>query len=220
MSRKLDPNWLIFFTVALFVTVLVMFIATYKEQWGLKKCAYGDSEYTVGQSIPGESQCFCNEKGQVVCNEVTSENILDIVEFTNEDLEFYSNFLNFIDIDTTFEDMRFGEISTVDRGLKVVVERLSMCNISGEFAPQIGYYMFDGNNLYLTTRTNLLDQNFNKGCMVSNTYLVYGMSEASNIYYQSEDERVLEADICVYGNKVFNKGDAFVGDNGQVVMCD
>ena len=45
------------------------------------------------------------------------------------------------------------------------------------------------------------------------------LSEASKISYQSEDGRVVEADICVYDNKVFNEGDAFVGDNGEVVIC-
>ena len=70
--------------------------------------------------------------------------------------------------------MRFGEVSTVDRGLKIVVERLSMCNLNEDFAPQIGYYMFDGNSLYLTTTTNLLDKSFGKECMVSNTYLIHG----------------------------------------------
>ena len=220
MNRKWNPNWLIFFTVALFITVLVMFVATYREQLGLKKCVYGDSEYTVGEAIPGETQCFCNEKGQVVCDELEEENTLNITEFTNDDLEFSSSFLNFVDLDMVFEDMQFGEVSTVDRGLKVAVERLSMCNDNEELAPQIGYYMFDGNSLYLTTTTNLLVESFNKECMVSNTYLIYGLSEASKIYYQSEDGKVLEAKICVYGNKVFNEGDAFVGDNGQVVICE
>ena len=220
MNHKWNPNWLIFFTIALFVTVLVMFIATYKEQLGLKKCVYGDSEYTVGEAIPGSTQCFCNEKGQVVCSELDQEESLEITEFGNDDVEFSSSFLNFVDLDTTFEDVRFGEVSTVDRGLKIVVERLSMCNSNEEFAPQIGYYMFDGSSLYLTTTTNLLDQSFSKECMVSNTYLIYGLSEASNIYYQSEDATIVEADICVYDNKVFNEGDAFVGDNGEVVICE
>ena len=220
MNRRWNPNWLIFFTIALFVTVLVMFVATYKEQLGLKKCVYGDSEYTVGEAIPSNSQCFCNEKGQVVCSELEQESSLDITQFTNDDLEFSSSFLNFVDLDTTFEDIRFGEVTTVDKGLKIVLERSSMCNLYEKLAPQTGYYMFDGSRLYLTTTTNLLDQSFSKECMVSNTYLIYGLSEASKIYYQSEDGRVLEANICVYGNKVFNEGDAFVGEGGEVVICE
>ncbi|MDD3474572.1 MAG: hypothetical protein PHP08_01545 [Candidatus Dojkabacteria bacterium] len=220
MNRKWNPNWLIFFTIALFVTVLIMFIATYKEQLGLKKCVYGDSQYTAGEIIPGSSQCYCNEKGQVVCDESGSDESLDITQFSNEDLEFSTTFLNFIDTDTTFEEVRFGDVSTVDKGLKVVLERLTVCNTSEEYAPQTGYYMFDGNSLYLTTTTNLLDPRYSENCMVSNTYLIHGLSEASSIYYQSEDGEVLEADICVYGNKVFNEGDAFVGDNGEVVICE
>lgn len=220
MSKKWDPNWLIFFTIALFITALIMSAVTLRDQLGLKKCVYGDEEYTAGDLIPGESSCFCNQKGEVVCENAPTEGSLDITKFGNEDLEFHTSFLNLIDIDTVFEDMRFGEISTVGRGIEIVLERLSMCNSDEEFAPQIGYYMFDGSSLYLTTTTNLLDESFNRGCMVSNTYLIEGLSEASKIYYQSEDGRVVEADICVYNNKVYNHGDAFVGDSGEVVICE
>jgi hypothetical protein len=80
--------------------------------------------------------------------------------------------------------------------------------------------MLKGDELYLTTTTNLLDESFDKDCMVSNTYMIHGLSEVSKILYQSEDNRVIEADICVYEGRVFNKGDAFVGENGEVVVCD
>jgi hypothetical protein len=181
---------------------------------------YGDTEYTAGQSIPGEPQCFCNENGEVVCEENTEDSSLETTEYVNEDLEFSSSFLNFVDTQTTFESVRFDQVSTVKKGLEIVVERLSMCDESEELPPQIGYYMFDNDILYLTTSTNLLAGDFNRECMVSNTFMIHGLSEVSKIVFQSEDETVLEADICVYGGKVFNKGDAVVGEDGEVVVCD
>lgn len=219
MNRKWNPNWLVFFTLALFVTALTMFVATFREQFGLKKCAYGGSEYAVGQSIPDEPRCFCNEKGVVVCEEIEEAATLETTEYTNEDLEFSSSFLNFVDIDINFEGMSFNEVSTVDKGLKVVVERLSMCTEDEELPPQIGYYTFDGSELYITTSTNLLAEHYSKECMVSNTFLIHGLSEVTKISYMSEDNRVIEADICVFNGRVFNKGDAFVNDSGTVTVC-
>lgn len=220
MKRKWNPNWLVFFTLALFVTALTMFVATFREQFGLKKCVYGGSEYTVGESIPDEPRCYCNEMGVVVCEEITAESSLENSEYINEDLEFASSFLNFIDIDINFESMRFGEVSTIDKGLKVVVERLSMCNEDEQLPPQIGYYLFDGSHLYLTTSTNLIAGDYSKECMVSNTFMIHGLSEVSKISYTSEDNRVIEADICVFNGRVYNKGDAFVSENGEVVVCE
>jgi hypothetical protein len=220
MNRKWHPNWLVFFTLALFITALTMFIATFKDQFGLKTCVYGDSEYTAGQAIAGEPQCFCNEKGKVICEEEKVTVSLETMEYENEDLDFSSVFLNFIDIEVNFENMRFGEVSTVNKGLKIVVERLSKCNKNEELPPQIGYYMFDGQDLFLTTSTNLLAGEFNRNCMVSNTFLIHGLSEVSKISYQSEDGRIIEANICVYEGRVFNEGDAFVGDEGEVVVCE
>jgi hypothetical protein len=220
MKLKWNPNWLVFFTIALFVTALTMFVATFRDQFGIKTCVYGDSEYTAGQSIPDEPRCFCNEKGSVVCEEVEDDLSLETVEYVNDDLEFSSTFLNFVDIAINFESIRFGEVTTVEKGLKIVVERLSMCNADEQLPPQIGYYMFDGEQLHLTTSTNLLAGNYGKECMVSNTFMVHGLSEVSKILYHSEDNRVIEADICVFNGRVYNSGDAFVGDNGEVVVCD
>jgi hypothetical protein len=135
-------------------------------------------------------------------------------------LDFSSNFLNFVDIESNFESMRFGEVSTVDKGLKIVIERLSKCNINEELPPQIGYYTFDNHNLFLTTATNLLAGEYGKDCMVSNTFMIHGLSEASEISYQSEDGRVIVADICIFDDRVFNKGDAFVNESGEVVVCE
>jgi len=220
MSKKWNPNWLIFFTATLFITVLITFVVTVRNQFGLKKCVYGGKEYVSGEAIPDEPRCFCNSKGEVICEEIETENTLESAKYINDDLEFSSSFLNFIDIDNNFESMRFGEVSTVDKGLKVVVERLSMCSGDESLPPQIGYYMLNGDELFLTTSTNLLNENFSRECMVSNTYMIHGLSEVSKILYQSEDNRVIEADICVYEGRVFNKGDAFVGENGDVVVCD
>jgi hypothetical protein len=220
MNRKWHPNWLMFFTIALFVTALTMFIATFRDQFGLKKCVYGDGEYTAGQTIPDEPRCFCDEKGEVVCEEIETESSLETTEYINEDLDFSSTFLSYVDVETNFENMRFGEVSTVDRGLRIVVERLSKCNDQEELPPQIGYYMFDGTDLDLTTSTNLLDEEFNRDCMVSNTFLVHGLSEVESISYQGEGGRVLEADICVYEGRVLNIGDAFVAENGEVIICE
>jgi hypothetical protein len=220
MNRKWHPNWLVFFTIALFVSALATFITTFRDQFGLKKCVYGGVEYDAGQSIPDEPRCFCNEKGEVVCEVIEIESTLETTEYVSEDLEFSSNFLNFVDIDIPFESMRFGEVSTVEKGIRVVIERLSMCNADEELPPQIGYYMFDGEQLNLTTTTNLLSTQYNQECMVSNTFLIHGLSEVSKVLYTSEDNRVIEADICVFNGRIFNKGDAFVGDNGEVVVCE
>lgn len=220
MKLKWNPNWLVFFTIALFVTALTMFVATFRDQFGLKTCVYGGSEYSAGQTIPDEPRCFCNEKGSVICEEVQTDRSLEATQFVNEDLEFSSIFLNFVDIAINFESIRFGEVTTVEKGLKVVVERLSMCNDDEQLPPQIGYYMFDGDQLHLTTSTNLLAGNYGKECMVSNTFMVHGLSEVSKILYHSEDNRVIEADICVFNGRVYNSGDAFVGESGEVVVCD
>lgn len=219
MNRKWNPNWLIFFTVALFVTALTMFIATLKDQFGLKKCVYGGSEYTVGQAIPDQPRCFCNEKGKVVCEEIESMNTLETTEYINEDMDFSSVFLSFLGVKMDIEEMRFSEVTTVDKGLKVVVERSSLCDTKAQLPPQIGYYLFDGEDLYLTTSTNLLAGPYTQGCMVSNTFMIHGLSEVSKIYYQSEGNRVIEAKICILDGRVFNKGDAFVKENGEVVVC-
>lgn len=220
MNRKWHPNWLMFFTIALFVTALTMFIATFRDQFGLKKCVYGDGEYTAGQTIPDEPRCFCNEKGEVVCEEIEQESSFETTGYINEDLDFSSSFLNYVDIGTSFESMRFGEVSTVGKGLRVVVERLSKCNDQEEIPPQIGYYIFDGRDLDLTTSTNLLAGEFDRECMVSNTYLIHGLSEVSTISYQGENGRVVEADICIFENRVLNEGDAVVGENGEVIVCE
>ena len=220
MNRKWSPNWLIFFTIALFVTTVTMFGVTIKDQFGLKKCVYGDNEYTIGESIPSEANCYCDQKGNVICQEIERKESIEAGEYTNENLEFSSEFLNFVDTDSTFESIRFGEISTTDSGLKIVVERLSMCNMEKELPPQIGFYKVEDSQLYVTTTTNLLADDYAKECMVSNTFEVNNISEIGKIAYQSEDSRIIEANICVFNEKVFNKGDAFVGEDGEVVVCD
>lgn len=220
MNKKWHPNWLVFFTIALFISALATFISTFRDQFRLKKCVYGGIEYTVGQSIPNEPRCFCDEKGELVCEEIETESTLETTEYINDDLEFSSDFLNFVDLEIPFESMRFGEVSTVEKGLKIVVERLSVCDEDEKLPPQIGYYMFDDQQLNLTTTTNVLAGDYNKECMVSNTFLVYGLSEVSKILYISEDNRVIEADICVFNGRVFNKGDAFVNGDGDVIVCE
>ncbi|HCC67954.1 TPA: hypothetical protein DEP90_01945 [Patescibacteria group bacterium] len=221
MNRKWNPNWLVLFTICLLVTALTMFLITIKDQLGLKKCVYGDGEYSVGQTIPDEPRCYCNEKGVVVCDtDDESENTLESSEYINDDLSFSSKFLNFLEVKSTFENVRFSEVSSTQDGFKIIIERLSMCSKDEELPPQIGYYMFLSSDLYLTTTTNLLSGNYGKECMVSNTFLINTDMSVSKIYYQSEDKEVYNADICIFDGKIYNTGDAFVGENGEVVMCE
>lgn len=220
MNRKWSPNWLILFTVCLLITATTMFVVTLRDQAGLKKCVYGNDEYTVGQSIPGEPMCYCNEKGVVVCDTSDSGNTLENSEYINDNLSFTSKFLNLLDVRSNFQNVRFVDITSSGSSLKVVIERKSMCSNEGELPPQIGYYLFLNGDLYLTTSTNLLAGSFGKECMVSNTFIISTDSTINKIYYQGEDTQVYSADICVFDNKVYNLGDAFVGENGEVVVCE
>lgn len=215
MNRKWSPNWLVLFTMCLLITALTMFAVTVKDQLGFKKCVYSDGEYGVGQSISGEPNCYCNEKGVVVCDTGDGdENTLESSEYTNEGLSFSSKFLNYLDVQTAFVSVRFSEVSSTTDGLRIVVERLSMCNEDEGLPPQMGYYMFSNSELYLTTSTNLLAGSYGKECMVSNIYLIDTDVDISKIYYKAEDMEVYRADICIFDGKVYNTGDAFVGENG------
>ncbi|MCD4756147.1 hypothetical protein K8R20_00830 [bacterium] len=207
--------------MCLLITALTMFAVTVKDQLGLKKCVYGDGEYGVGQTISGEPNCYCNEKGVVVCEpEAGEDNTLEVSEYINDGLKFSSKFLNFLDVQSPFVSVRFSEVTSTQEGLRVVVERLSMCNKDGELPPQIGYYMFSDSEIYLTTSTNLLAGSYGKECMVSNVFLIDTDVHISKIYYKAEDMEVYMADICIFEGKVYNIGDAFVGENGEVVVCE
>jgi len=198
-----------------------MFAVTFKDQFGFKKCVYGDSEYGIGETIPEKPECYCNEKGVVICDTPTeAKNTLESAKYINEGLNFSSSFLNFIDSSTSSLNVRFGEVSSINNGLEIVVERFSMCNATEELPPQIGYYMFSGSDLYLTTSTNLLAGNYGKECMVSNRFIIDNNQSVSKIFYQSEGMEVFSADICVFDGKVDKAGDAFVGESGEVVVCE
>ncbi len=221
MNRRWSPNWLVVFTICLLITATTMFVVTIKDQVGLKKCVYGGGEYGVGQSIPEEPKCYCNNKGVVVCDTpVSSDSEIDNNEYINDNLSFSSSFLNLLDVRSNFQSVRFAGITSTEDGIRVVVERQSMCNDDGELPPQIGYYMFKGTDLYLTSSTNLLAGSFGKECMVSNIFIINTDSPVSKIYYQAEDKEVFSADICVFNGNVYNVGDAFVGDSGEVVVCE
>lgn len=219
MNRKWSPNWLILFTVCLFLTALTMFYISYREQFGLKKCIYGGEEYFTGQHIDGQPHCYCNEKGQVTCEEYEIELDFSEISYENTNLEFSSKFLNFIDPLTIIESVKFSNVGTVDDQIRIVIERLSFCNQFGDLPPQIGFYSFENGELFLTTSTNLIAGDYNEPCIISNTYFIEKLDEIDGLFYQAEDGRMVSADICIFRNKVFNSGDAYVGDDGEVIIC-
>ena len=224
MSLKWSPNWLLLFTVILFLTASVMFVVSQRNQLGLKKCAYGDEYYSSGEVIPGTQRCFCDKYGKVVCEEeevAISE--FDASSYTSDGLLFSYKFLNSRENTQEGPEVRFSEISTKENGLKIVVERSGMCGSSGQLPPQMGYYMIQGDELYLTISSNLLAGDYGQECFVSATYNIDGLSELSEsfkIYFQTESKEIFNADICIFNGKVFNTGDAFVGKDGEVVVCN
>jgi hypothetical protein len=198
-----------------------MFVVTFRDQFGLKKCVYGNSEYGVGQTIPGEPKCYCNSKGVVVCDtQEIDETGVEISDYSSDDINFSSKFLNLLDVKSNFQKVRFSDVTSTQDGLKITVERLSMCSDSGELPPQIGYFLFSDSDLYLTTSTNLLAGSFGSECMVSNTFVINTTQSISKIYYQAEDKELFSANICVFNSKIYNIGDAFVGEDGEVVVCE
>lgn len=219
MSKKWSPNWLILFTICLFFTALTMFFVSYREQFGLKKCVYGGEEYFAGQNIDGSPHCYCDEKGQVVCEEYEVELDFTEINYINTDLEFTSKFLNFIDPLTVIESVRFVDVGGSDTQLRIIVERFSFCNQFEDLPPQMGFYAFDNGELFLITKTNLIAGEYNEPCIVSNTFVIEGRQEIDGIFYQAEDGRMVSADICIFNNQVFNSGDAYVGDDGEVIIC-
>ena len=205
MSLKWSPNWLLLFTVILFMTAFVMFVVSQRNQLGLKKCVYGGEYYSSGEAIPTNQNCVCDKNGKLVCEDFYPHvSGFDLSSYTSEGLLFSYRFQNLIENSKSGPEVRFSEITTKDNGLRIIVERSSLCGPLGQLPPQMGYYMVQENELYLTISTNLLAGGFNQECIVSATYSIDGLfspSESFKIFFStnSDNHRTTKLD-CLFDN--------------------
>ncbi len=212
MKRKWYTNWLLVITLCLLFSSFGIFVFSFRKNITVTKCIYGDSQ---------EGNCICTKEGEIVCEEdIEKKDEQEVVgrEFVSDDLNFNYSFLNFFDAKTFTQDrVKFKEISHVQDGLRISVERVSECNEKKEMATQLGFYKLESERLTLTTRSNLTDSSFYISCIVDNTFLIrdFNIEDLNifDIYYQDEMDVIYRANNCVYEGYIRNSDDVYKSAN-------
>ncbi len=208
MKGKWYVNWLVVITLVLLFSSLGTFALSLRDTIGIKKCAYGDNL---------NENCICNSKGEVICEDEALESVTSS-EFSSSKMINTYDFLSFFDVNSSNKSVKFVNISLLNSNLNVTLELASYCNQQGEPAKQAGFYKVEKDRLTLTTATNLIDESFNRACIVESMYCIkefdIELGDFFEIVYQDEFGSIYPANNCVYDQFLRNDGDVYNSVDG------
>ena len=219
MKTSWYVNWLVVITVCLSLSVVGLFILTIQNSLGLAGCAYGDIVFD------GEKNCICDSKGNVVCDESDTGLTIKSEDFTSGNLSFKYELLNAIEIKESFpKDIRFVNISQVGTTLKVVTEKITLCNRDNNVAPQVGFYKYEEDRIILTIGSNLHDRAFSIPCISESIFEISNVpvkfDDNFKIFYQDEYGSLIPSGNCSYEGFLRNEGDVYNSSDGcSLCVC-
>jgi hypothetical protein len=215
MKQKWYANWLIIITLCLLFSSFGVFYLSIKNDISVTRCIYGDNL---------DHNCICNVNGEIICeDEEIEEGKVVSNDFVSSNLEFKYDFLNFIDLNTSIQDsVEFKDISHIQGGLKITIERISLCSEQQKAPSQLGLYKLEENGLILTTATNLTDSSFYISCITENTFFIpdfpTNLSEDFQVLYQDDLDVIYMANNCVYEGFLRNSGDVY-NSKEKCIIC-
>lgn len=214
MKNNWYVNWLVVITVVLFVSASSLFFVSMQDSLGLTKCAFGDVVVSDG------SNCVCDSKGRVVCDdEGNGPNTVKVEDFNTNNLTFNYEYLNRLEKGSSFvQEVRFENISQVGDILKVVLEKKSVCNEDNFVAPQVGFYKLEGKRITFTIGSNLVDTSFVNPCVSESSFEISNMPvkyvDDFEIYYQDELGTLIPSGNCSFEGFLRNDGDVYNSSDG------
>jgi hypothetical protein len=214
MKGRWYVNWLVVITMVLLFTSVGIFGISIYNSYGIKKCAYGDD---IGEN------CICDSKGEVVCEEEVAQSVVS-TEFTGNGLSYSYDFLSYFDVNSSDKKVKFVNVSQLNGGLQVTVELATYCNQESTPARQVGFFKMEEDRLIFTTVSSLVDEAFNRECIVEGTFTVkefnVQLSDTFEIVYQDEYGSLYPANNCVYQEYLRNNGDVYNSADGcSICRC-
>lgn len=228
MGKQSQKNWLMILTFFLLISSGVFLYISVEQQLGFKTCSYNGVSYSKGDMVSdyeANKNCVCNSDGEIECSDPNLSQSDALSDFTSTNLDFYYKFLNLLEKDSFDEEnIEIADVEMDSSKLIVSVTRESLCTKNEEAPVAVGFYNFADGVLKLTTMTNR-DVIYTEPCLVENKYEIVSLSntfeEDFQIYFQTEEGKLFNLEICVDDNRIFSDGDVFQSEvYNSVCTCE
>ncbi len=229
MGKVKQRNWLIIITIFLVIVSGAGLFLSIQEKLAFNSCAYGESVYKSGESIPeynGRTGCKCNSNGTIDCSESTNQTGYN--GYSSQNLEFTYEYVNLLSKESAMmeqEEITSDSASYLNGVLKVNFERNAMCAEDGTAPTQAGFYQITPTNLKLTIMTSLDATKYATPCKISNGFQISGLNitldNKFQIYYQSESGELKSLGACVQDNTLYGDQEVFkLKTSSSVCICN
>ncbi len=198
-----------------------------QQKLSFNSCAYGENVYRSGENIPeynGRTECTCNPDGTIKCG--VSDGAITYSGYSSENLKFTYKYINLLSKDALMlEDVTAGEASYSDGVLRVSLERNVLCTDSGIAPSQSGFYQLSPSSLNITIMTNLDNSKYTSPCKIEDSFEISNLSITLDsdfqIYYQSDDGKVVSLGACMQDNVLYGDQEVFKDkSSSSVCICN
>lgn len=211
----MKSNWLSKVWLLLLTSIIIILIASFIAYTLTNTETCSKDDYIEGK------ECVCIDDVLVCEVEQDEEKELKLEDFSLEGLGFNAKFITntpSTELLGASLNTLFTSVSSEDDNLVISLEQKQLCSKDDEPPVQVGMYYIDGNELTLLSVVNTVASVYTQECVISVEFdlskLDVEISDSLVLRYMSEQGDIVDANVCVYNDGVYNSGDVYEAEDG------